>query len=207
MLSLGDGLAVTTSLKTLDITLNVIDICYWKWFNPSVASLAEGLSLNESLTTLSVTLSLTLVDGDYGSPYLESSFEEVLSKNRSITTLNFTIEDYCEAMPRIDGVFTDLRVFHGLAENTSITTFNLTVSGRVSGYWLQDLCDALNENSSLTTLRLKVNNQCATGKSRLYDFSNLSGLRSRSLSILELEVSIYGNENEAQSSNSAAEYN
>ena len=207
MLRLGDGLAVTTSLKTLDITLNVNDICYWQCFNDSVASLAEGLSLNESLTTLSVTLSLTLVDGDYDLPYWESTFGEVLSKNRSITTLNFTIEDCCEAMPRIDGVFSDLQVFIGLAQNTSITTFNLTVSGWVSGYWLRNLCDALNENSSLTTLRLKVNNQCATGKSRLYDFSNLSGLRSRSLSILELEVSIYGNENEAQSSNSAAEYN
>ena len=99
MLNLGDGLAVTTSLKTLDITLNVNDICYWQWFNDSVASLAEGLSLNESLTTLSVTLLLTLVDGDYGSPYVESTFGEVLSKNRSITTLNFTIEDCCEAMP------------------------------------------------------------------------------------------------------------
>ena len=207
MLSLGDGLAVTTSLKTLDITLNVNDICYWQYSNDSVASLAEGLSLNESLTTLSVTLLLTLVDGDDGSPYVESTFGKVLSKNRSITTLNFTIEDCCEAMPRIDRVFSDLEVFMGLAENTSITTFNLTVSGWVTGYWLGQLCYALNQNSSLTTLRLKVNNQCATGKSRLYDFSNLCGLRSRSLSILELEVSFYGNENEAQSSNSAAEYN
>ena len=107
----------------------------------------------------------------------------------------------------IDRVFSDLEVFMGLAQNTSITTFNLTVSGWVSGYWLRELCDALNENSSLTTLRLKVNNQCATGYGRLYDFSHLCGLRSGSLSILELEVSIYGNENEAQSSNSAAEYN
>ena len=151
-------------------------------------------------------MSLTSVDDRHD---LEDTkpFLEGLSENRSITTLNFTI-DYCgKATLDIAEVFRALGVFHGLAQNTSITTFNLTVSWWVTGYWLRDLCDALNQNSSLTTLRLKVNNQCATGKSRLYDFSNLWGLRSRSLSILELEVSFYGNENEAQSSNSASEYN
>ena len=205
MLNLGDGLAVTTSLKTLDITFNV-DYSFWHGFlDDSLASLAESLSLNESLTTLSV--SLTLVDLEYSSFFGENTFQEVLSKNRSITTLNFTIEDFGEAMRCTQDVFRALGVFEGLAQNTSITTFNLTVRDRVGDYWLRDLCDALNKNSSLTTLRLKVNNRCATGMSRLYDFSNLCGLRSSSLSILELEVSFYGNENEAQSSNSAAEYN
>ena len=205
MLNLGDGLAVTTSLKTLDITFN-LDYYFWREFlDDSLASLIESLSLNESLTTLSV--SLTLLDLEYDPFFGENTFQEVLSKNRSITTLNFTIDAFGEADLRIDKVFRELGVFKGLAQNTSITTFNLTVSGWVSDDWLRDLCDALNENSSLTTLRLKVNNQCATGYGRLYDFSNLCGLRSRSLSILELEVSIYGNENEAQSSNSAAEYN
>ena len=207
MLNLGDGLAVTTSLKTLDITFNLNYFFCYGLFSDSVASLAESLSLNESLTTLSVTVSLTLMHDFYDTFVEDKAFLEGLSKNRSITTLNFTIDDFGEAVPGIDDVFIALEVFEGLAQNTSITTFNLTVSGRVSGYWLRDLCDALNENSSLTTLRLKVNNQRATGKSRLYDFSDLCGLRSRSLSILELEVSIYGNENEAQSSNSAAEYN
>ena len=207
MLNLGDGLAVTTSLKTLDITFNV-DYYFWHGFlDDSLASLTESLLLNESLTTLSVTVSLTFVDVEYG-PFLgENTFQEVLSKNRSITTLNFTIDAFDEADLGIGDVFRGLEVFEGLAQNTSITTFNLTVSGWVSDDWLRDLCDALNKNSSLTTLRLKVNNRCATGMSRLYDFSNLCGLRSSSLSILELEVTFYGNENEAQSSNSAAEYN
>ena len=207
MLNLGDGLAVTTSLKTLDITFNV-DYYFWNGFlNDSLASLTESLSLNESLTTLSVTVSLTFVDVEYG-PFLgENTFGDVLWKNRSITTLNFTIDAFDEADLGIDDVFIGLGVFEGLAQNTSITTFNLTVSGWVSDDWLRDLCYALNENSSLTTLRLKVNYRCATGMSRLYDFSNLCGLRSSSLSILELEVTFYGNENEAQSSNSAAEYN
>ena len=207
ILNLGDGLAVTTSLKTLDITLNLNYFFCDRWFSDSVASFAESLSLNESLTTLSVTVSLTFVDVEYGSFWGENTFGDVLSKNRSITTLNFTIDAFDEAELGIGEVFRGLGVFKGLAQNTSITTFNLTVSGRVSGFWLLDLCDALNKNSSLTTLRLKVNNRCATGMSRLYDFSNLCGLRSSSLSILELEVSFYGNENEAQSSNSAAEYN
>ena len=182
MLNLGDGLAVTTSLKTLDITFNLNDI-----FCGSVASLAESLSLNESLTTLSVTVSLTFVDNFHYAFVEDKTFLEGLSKNRSITTLNFTIDDFGKATLDIAEVFRALGVFHGLAQNTSITTFNLTVSGWVTGYWLGDLCYALNQNSSLTTLRLKVNNRCA-----LYDFSNLSGLRSRSLSILELEVSFYG---------------
>ena len=207
VLNLGDGLAVTTSLKTLDITLNLNYFFCDRWFSDSVASFAESLSLNESLTTLSVTVSLTFVDVEYGSFWGENTFGDVLSKNRSITTLNFTIDAFDEAELGIGELFRGLGVFKGLAQNTSITTFNLTVSGRVSGFWLLDLCDALNKNSSLTTLRLKVNNRCATGMSRLYDFSNLCGLRSSSLSILELEVSFYGNENEAQSSNSAAEYN
>ena len=197
MLNLGDGLAVTTSLKTLDITFNV-DYYFWHGFlDDSLASLTESLLLNESLTTLSVTVSLTFVDVEYGPVFGENTFQEVLSKNRSITTLNFTIDAFDEADLGIDEVFRELGVFKGLAKNTSITTFNLTVSGWVSDDWLRDLCDALNENSSLTTLRLKVNNQSGTGYGRLYDFSNLCGLRSSSLSILELEVSIYGNENEA----------
>ena len=49
----------------------------------------------------------------------------------------------------------------------------------------------MNKNSSLTTLILKVNNHCATGESRLYDFSKLL-IESRSLSLLELDVSFYG---------------
>ena len=209
MLNLGDGLAVTTSLKTLDITCNSNHFFWVECSSDSVASLTESLSLNESLTTLSVTVSLTSVDDrDECAEFLMfKPFLEGLSKNRSITTFNFTIDDFGKAMLGMDDVFRALGVFKGLAQSTSITTFNLTVSGWVNGYWLRDLCDALNENSSLTTLRLKVNKQFAIGKSRLYDFSKLCGLRSRSLSILELKVSFYGNENEAQSSNSAAEYN
>ena len=51
-----------------------------------------------------------------------------------------------------------------------------------------------------------MNYHCATGESQLYDFSELLS-ESRSLSILELEVSFYGKENEAQRFYSEAECN
>ena len=67
----------------------------------------------------------------------------------------------------------------------------------MSDYWLPDLCQALKNNSSLTTLRLKVNNLCSTGNSRLYDLSKLL-IESQTLSVLELEVSFYGKDSGCQ---------
>lgn len=136
------------------------------------------------------------------------TLREGLSQNRSITTFNLTINEFGEGVSDIDKIFIALQVFEGLAQNTTITTFNLTLnsSREVSDYWLPWLCNAVNNNSSLTTLKLKVNNHCATGESRLYDFRKLLS-ESRSLSILELEVSFYGKENEAQRFYSEAECN
>ena len=205
--SFADGLAVTTSLKTLDITLNV-DFHLWDCYEDRLASLIEGLSLNGSLTTLTVTVSLTLIDALEGHSLGGKTLKEGLSQNRSITTFNLTINEFGEGISDIGEIFIALQVFEGLAQNTTITTFNLTLnsSREVSDDWLPDLCDAVNQNSSLTTLRLKVNYHCATGESRLYDFSKLLS-ESRSLSILELEVSFYGKENEAQWFYSEAECN
>ena len=86
-----------------------------------------------------------------------------------------------------------------LAQNTSVTTFNLTLnsSKEVSDDWLPGLCEALKKNTSLTTLRLKVNSHCSTGKSRLYDFSKLL-IESQTLALLELEVRFYGNDSGCQ---------
>ena len=196
----GDGLAVTTSLKTLNITFNV-DFNLWIHYEESLASFSKGLLSNRSLTTLTVTVSLTLMDAlevdSSDNTYM--TLNEGLSKNRSITTFNLTINEFGEGISDIGEIFIALHVFEGLAQNTTITTFNLTLnsSREVSDDWLADLCDAVNQNSSLTTLRLKVNYHCATGESQLYDFSELLS-ESRSLSILELEVSFYGKENEAQ---------
>ena len=99
---------------------------------------------------------------------------------------------YESFIPQFLGAF---GVFEGLANNTSVTTFNLTLNSSrdVSDDWSTGLSDTLMRNTSLTTLRLKVNNYCATGKSRLYDFSKLL-IESRSLSLLELDVSFYAKE-------------
>ena len=206
--SFGDGLAVTTSLKTLNITLNV-DFPTWGDYNKDrLKSLIEGLSLNGSLTTLTVTVSLTLMDALEVDSLGDMTLKEGLSENRSITTFNLTINEFGEGISDIDKTFIALQVFEGLAQNTTITTFNLTLnsSREVSDDWLPWLCNAVNKNSSLTTLKLKVNNRCATCESRLYDFRKLLS-ESRSLSILELEVSFYGKENEAQRFYSEAECN
>ena len=203
----GDGLAVTTSLKTLNITINV-DFHLWGYDVDHLTDFSKGLLSNGSLTTLTVTVSLTLMDALEVDSLGDMTLKEGLSENRSITTFNLTINEFGEGISDIDKTFIALQVFEGLAQNTTITTFNLTLnsSREVSDDWLPWLCNAVNKNSSLTTLRLKVNYHCATGESELYDFSKLLS-ESRSLSILELEVSFYGKENEAQRFYSEAECN
>ena len=202
-----DGLGVTTSLKTLNITFNV-DFYLWGYYEDRLTCFSKGLLSNGSLTTLTVTVSLTLMDALEVDSLGDMTLREGLSQNRSITTFNLTINEFGEGISDIDKIFIALQVFEGLAQNTTITTFNLTLnsSREVSDYWLPWLCNAVNKNSSLTTLKLKVNYLCATGESRLYDFSKLLS-ESRSLSILELEVSFYGKENEAQRFYSVAECN
>ena len=206
----GDGLAVTTSLKTLNITFNV-SCSLWSCYEDDLTGFIEGLLSNGSLTTLTVTVSLTLMDALEVDSLDDNhmTLNEGLSKNRSITTFNLTINEFGEGISDIDEIFTALQVFEGLAQNTTITIFDLTLNSSrkvQSDYWLPDLCDAVNKNSSLTTLRLKVNYHCATSESQLYDFSKLLSER-RSLSIFELEVSFYGKENEAQRFYSVAEFN
>ena len=205
-----DGLALTTSLKTLNITFNV-DFNLWSYYEERLTYISKGLLSNGSLTTLTVTVSLTLMDAlEVDSPdNTHVTLNKGLSQNRSITTFNLTINEFGEGVSDIENIFIALQVFEGLAQNTSITTFNLTLNSSrkvQSDYWLPDLCDAVNKNSSLTTLRLKVNYHCAPSGSQLYDFSKLLS-ESRSLPILELEVSFYGKENEAQRFYSVAEFN
>ena len=119
--------------------------------------------------------------------------------NMSVTTLSFTINEYGEGKSDIPEVLCDSRVFHYLAQNISVTRFNLTLnsSKEVNDDWLRGLSDALKKNTSLTTLRLKVNNHCATGKSHLYDFRKLL-IESQTLALLELEVSFYGKDSGCQ---------
>ena len=185
------ALAETTVLNTLSLA-----VYFNRSFSSNVDLLACVDKLSTSLTTLMVTLSLGEHVQRTGWPG-GRGFQTGLSKNKFMTTLNLTINEFGEGISNIGSLLRYLGVFEGLAQNKSVTTFNLTLSSsrEVSDDWLPGLCDALKKNTSLTTLRLKVNNHCSTGKSRLYDLRKLA-LESKSLSLLELEVSFYGKESE-----------
>ena len=187
------ALAETTLLNTLSLAAS-LNYC----LNIQESFLKCVDKLSTSLTTLTVTLSLgELFKGTGTAKAAAKEFKTGLSKNKFITTLNLTINEFGEGISCIGSLLRYFGVFEGLAQNTSVTTFNLTLSSsrEVSDDWLPGLCDALKKNTSLTTLRLKVDNHCTTGKSRLYDLRKLA-LESKSLSLLELEVSFYGKESE-----------
>ena len=182
------GLSSTSSLKELVITINHITRTYSP-YSDSMAILIEGLSVNNSIASLTVTVS------DYKSSSCElwvGSLKSCIAKNKSLTTLTLTLNDYSDGKQdywldpgRRDGDF---------PENISLTELNLTVNIRheVSEDWLPCFCDYLMMNcSSLRTVRLQVNNRCATSKSRIYDLSKLR-LKYQSLSTFELSVTFYG---------------
>ena len=183
---LADGLARTTSLNELTLTINNITLIDNCW----VGSVCKGFLKNESVTTLTVTVS-----GDPFFPNCESWVPELnygLSKNNSLTTLTLIANEYSEGERREgrDLFWADKM---SSAENASLTTLNLTINicREVSEDWLPKLCDCLVNSSSLTTLRLNVNNHCATNERGIYDFSKLR-LKYRSLSTFELIVTFYG---------------
>ena len=183
---LADGLARTTSLNELTLTINNITLISNCW----VESVCKGFLENESVTTLTVTVS-----GDSSFPDCVSWVPELnkgLSKNNSLTTLTLTANEYWEGERRegkdffwADKMYTTV--------NASLTTLNLTINicTEVSEDWLPELCDCLVNSSSLTTFRLNVNNHFATNESRIYDFRKLR-LKYRSLSTFELTVTFYG---------------
>ena len=191
---LDDGLAITTSLDTL--SLAIYSNCYDAIaFSELFAILNRGFSSNSSVNTLIVTVTVN----EFFPMGFPSIFKEGLSVNMSVTTSSLTINEYGEGESDIPLVLDLSGVFQYLTRNTSVTTFNLTLNSNkeVSDDWLPYLCEALKNNSSLTTLRLKVNNHCATGNSRLYEFSKLV-IESQTLSLLELEVSFYGKDSGCQ---------
>ena len=179
------GLASTSSLKELVITINHITHTY----SDSIKILIGGLSVNNSLASLTVTVS------DYqflSCEFSVGSLKSCVAENKSITTLTLILNDYSDG--KQGGWLYPLRRDGDFPENTSLTELNLTVNIRceVSEDWLPFLCDYLMMNcSSLKTVRLQVNNRCTTSNSRIYDFSKLR-LKYRSLSTFELSVTFYG---------------
>ena len=179
------GLAYTSSLKELVITINHITRTYFDL----KAMFIGPLSVNNSIASLTVTIS----DYQLSSCALwVGSLKSFIAENKSLTTLTLTLNDYSDGKQhdwlypgRRDGDF---------PENSSLTELNLTVNIRseVSEDWLPCFCDNLMMNcSSLKTVRLQVNNRCASSNSRIYDFSKLR-LKYRSLSTFELSVTFCG---------------
>ena len=183
---LARGLASTSSLKELTMTINNITCTDSAWGG----TLIEGLSVNKSITSLTVAVS------DYEYLSCEKwvpSLKRSLAKNKSLTSLTVTVNDYSEG-DRYEGEPYRLALDNDFPENTSLTELNLTVNIRseVSEDWLPRFCDYLMMKcSSLITVRLQVNNRCSTSKSRIYDLRKLR-LKYRSLSTFELSVTFYG---------------
>ena len=182
------GLSSTSSLKELVITINHIT-CTYSSYSDSIAILIEGLSVNNSIASLTVTVS----DYQFSSWELwVGSLKSCIAKSKSLTTLTLTLNDYSDG--KWDYWLFPGRLNDDFPENTSLTELNLTVNIRseVSEDWLPRFCDYLMMKcSSLITVRLQVNNRCATSNSRIYDFSKLR-LKYRSLSTFELSVTFYG---------------
>ena len=180
------GLARTTSLKELNMTINNITCTGSAWRDVLIMRPPE----NKSITSLTITVS------DYEYLSYENwvlPLKRCLAKSKSLTTLTLTVNDYSEGKQH-DCWFYGLRQNVVFPKNTSLTDLNLTVNIRseVSEDWLPSFCDFLMMNcSSLRTVRLQVNNRCATGESRIYDFSELR-LKYQSLSTFELSVTFYG---------------
>ena len=179
------GLARTTSLEELNMTVNNMTFTNSAWKLIFIMALPH----NKSMTSLTVTVS------DY--EYLNCAewvrfLKRWLAENKSLTTLTLTVKDYGEAEGHDD--CPHLLRLDDIPENSSLTELNLTVNIRseVSEDWLPSFCDYLMMKcSSLRTVRLQVNNRCTTSKSRIYDLSKLR-LKYRSLSIFELSVTFYG---------------
>ena len=180
------GLVSTTSLTELNMTINNITCTD----SALEGVFIMGLAGNKSVTSLTVTVS------DY--EYLSCkkwvrALKNCLLCNNSLTTVTLTVNDYSEGERHDGRPFPSLeRSF--IKDNTLLTELNLTVNIRseVSEDWLPRFCDFLMaKNSSLRTVRLQVNNRCATSKSRIYDLSKLR-LKYRSLSTFELSVTFYG---------------
>ena len=176
---LANGLAITTSLNELTLTINHVNFINDSW----VQRVCKGLAENKSVTTLTVT-----VNGVSRFPYWVHSLIVGLAKNTSVTTLALNLNDYSEGDE--DSFLEDEM---DSPKNTTLTTVKLTINmyKEISQDWLPKLCDLFENSSSLTALRLEVNNHCASNKSRLYDFSRLR-LKCKSLSLLDLTVTFYG---------------
>ena len=183
-LGLSDGLARTTSLNELTLTINHTNLIDDSW----VESVCKGLAENKTVTTLTVSVS-GYSDCESWFPKLNEGF----AKNKSLTELTLILNEHDFVEEIDDPLFSITPDKVDDDVNTTLATLNLTVNvyREVNEDWLPDLCDGLVKSSSLTRLRLQVNNHCISSDSRIYDFSKLR-LKYNSLSSFELTVTFYG---------------
>ena len=120
---LDSGLAITTSLDTLSLTIfaNYYDD---DTFSNLFDCLNSGFSLNSSVNILIVIITVN----EFSVWDFPSIFQEGLSLNMSVTTLSLTINEYGEGESYIRRVLPHSGVCQYLEQNTSVTTFNLTLN-------------------------------------------------------------------------------
>ena len=134
---LDGGLAITTSLDTLSLTIfaNYYDD---DTFSNLFDCLNCGFSLNSSVNTLIVIITVN----EFSIWDFPSIFREGLSLNMSVTTLSLTINEYGEGESYIRRVLPHSGVCQYLEQNTSVATFNLTLNSSREvdrDYWLPGL--------------------------------------------------------------------
>ena len=171
---LNDGLTNSTSLTTLNLT---IENCHGEnvgWMQRLLGVVLE----NTSLATLALTLTLySLID-------VGIDLSNRLAKNASLTALSLTINSHIS-----DSCFLWLYLRDGLASNKSLHTLTLTINkySGTAGGWTQDLGPGLASNKSLHTLTLTINNYSGASEVRIHDLG--IGLASnKSLQTLTLTI-------------------
>ena len=138
---LGNALADTTSLTTLDLTVSnyTMNSGIWK-------DLGDSLLRSSSLTVLSLTIS------NYSNNLAESwecMLINSLAKMASLTTLSLSIDDRCEVT----------KFGEDLMAVKSLSTLSVVINGsKLTFFWGKFLRKCLEECTSLTKLCLTSNN-------------------------------------------------
>ena len=179
---LGEGLSKNKSLTTFSLTVHN----YPDTNGILGYGLGQGLSNNESLTTFSLTVhnyADTKSICGYGLDFC-------LSNNKSLTTFSLTVHNYADRTSSWG-----YGLGQGLSNNKSLTTFILTVHDYTdsSKSWAHNLAIGLTKRCSLTTLRLAINDHTGVNRDLDYLFKSLEEIKS--LTSLNISVSLYGEDN------------
>ena len=210
--SLGNGLAQNTSLTTFSLTVHDYAGTKGEWG----FSLGNGLAQNTSLTTFSLTVhDYAGTKGEWG-----FSLGNGLAENTSLTTFSLTVHDHAGTRTEVRHdlgrglasfrsrayafsgrlpahYYIDTKeewgycLENGLAQNTSLNTFSLTVNNYAGtgGRWADGLKNGLAQNTSLTTFSLAVHDYAGL---EVWEYNLGDGLaKNKSLTTFSLTVHNY----------------